>query len=266
MVRLPPITAKDRPDIPAAYSKTNDIYELKLRKRLLAQQMAVLDARVDRVSNVLRKKKAMKQGSGHGGSGAGAMGSGGGGAGAGRGSGPGGTVRRRSSAARAPQPPRPKKEPIQNIRLLGHAAPASEELLERRRRHVLEEVKRRREYEEKKTHKPEAPKTVPPPPNVPQSFFPSRYERGELPCNIVFKSMGKPLPHPASAGGLVWTADLTSLHDRERAVLDVPPGRPGLRVLPAHLRGRDPVQARPLQIHRPAGKTHRQTAQANPRS
>lgn len=31
---------------------------------------------------------------------------------------------------------------------------------------------------------------APKPPDVPRSFFPTRYERGELPCNIMFKSAG----------------------------------------------------------------------------
>lgn len=57
MVRLPNISSgKDRPDLSAGYIQNNNLYELKLRKKLLQQQLSVLDARCQRVAGVLEKK------------------------------------------------------------------------------------------------------------------------------------------------------------------------------------------------------------------
>lgn len=57
MVRLPNISqAKDRPELSAAYMQNSNVYELKLRKKLLQQQLSVIDSRCQRVAGVLEKK------------------------------------------------------------------------------------------------------------------------------------------------------------------------------------------------------------------
>jgi hypothetical protein len=163
------------------------LLELKLRKRLLAQQLSVIESRCERLNGILQKKELKRQGVGV-------------------------ETPDKAACAIIPTqksldtrgPPHQRRgrheraednaQPRPEWAGLGEAAPAAQSIVDRRRHYLLQDVRRKGEAEKEKRREARAAasrKPVSSKPNVPKSFFPSRYERGELPCTITFKSAGE---------------------------------------------------------------------------
>lgn len=154
MVRLPQI-AKERQE--ASYGHNSNIYELKLRKKLLQQQLCILDSRCQRVAGVLEKKARAKQNTTDNPAAAGAQPGGLAAAGKGR------RERRRSmggTGLRLTEPGAPAHALVPAMRQASLSAPAlaPESMLERRRHQLVDEMRRKKEVADRRVREREAEK------------------------------------------------------------------------------------------------------------
>jgi len=168
--------------------------ELRMKKKLLEQQIAVLDSRAGKITNVLEKKRAQKMRDQR------ALGS------------------DNSSNQSKPPPSQLSRAGSSSMRQLGGSSSLPDLGIQARtfksgstadrvrKQHLLNQYKTNMERESRK--KEEARRRVPPKAGafrrkeVPKTLFPVRYNRGELPCSV---------EHTAAGYALTWVCPLQTL-------------------------------------------------------
>ncbi|GMH84776.1 hypothetical protein TrVE_jg5267 [Triparma verrucosa] len=142
----------------------NDMFELKLRKKLLSQQLSVVDDKFDRLSRILDKKITIKGGRS--------------------------SQSKQTSLESAKRSFRNTSEPEPKKLMVPQTTIPGSKIDLVRKRNV---IRRHNELERRKPkpkHKMERADPFKINTNVPESLLPRRYTRGELPCTVEHRSSG----------------------------------------------------------------------------